>query len=672
MNQLAVKALVGAVVLSLSTMCWAQTPEQTLDRWRALVRAKQYDAALDEYEKIAQWLWRDPGLVTERARVYSYANRHQEAIELLEEVRQKHPEQAKLFEGELENQYAYIILQRAQDLVEQERYDDALRGYEKISEWMQRDPELTIELARVHVYADNHVEAIALFEQVLQRYPSYEKEIITQLADQYVWNKQRVEAMALFRHALEQEPGNVKYRLRFGKALTRFKQYDQAIAEYNVILGEYPQSVPAMLGKAEALSWQDYLEEADELYEQVREIDPGNLEAMNGQARILVWKGYHRRGETAYREILETHPEDYDALEGLGFALHWDNRQREAVDVFERLYELRPGRREASDLMYEIKYAQNPYIEQFNDYSRNSDGRRIQSHGAIVGVPLNYETLLEGIYQYQRIWDNDDGNVNSHRGGLGIHHRFSNHLKIDSYLYGTYFDRGNWEEFTTDTKLTWSPDDIWRFKGSYERDTFSDVEAILKKIVVDSWSASVGYRPNRFWLLGGKFKQGFYSDDNRQESVLAILERRLSHKPFLKVYYNFYFSNWDKQLGNGYFNPKRFWSHTVGLYGSRKISPQLFLEGQISGGYESHTPPTYSPTMFAAAGLKYLPTEKWAIRLRGEYFKAWSDRERVSNGYHNAQVTLSVTYSLGPETPEPQKDRPPIFAPAREPRPDRR
>ena len=169
---------------------------------------------------------------------------------------------------------------------------------------------------------------------------------------------------------------------------------------------------------------------------------------------MLVWKGYQRWGEAAYRDILETHRDDYDALEGLGFALRWDNRQREAVDVFEKLHELRPGRREAAKLMYEIKYSQNPYVEQFNDYSRDSNGRRIQSHGAIVGLPLNYETLLEAIYEYERIWDNDNGNVNSQRGGLGIHHRFSNQFKVDSYLYGTHFNRGNCEEFITDTILT--------------------------------------------------------------------------------------------------------------------------------------------------------------------------------------------------------------------------
>ena len=668
MNKLAAKALIGAVVLSLATICLAETPEQTLDRGRELVSEKQYDAALDEYEKIAEWLWRDPGLVIERARVYTYANRHHEAIELFEEVREKHPEQAKLFEKELENQYAYITLQRAQDLVEQERYDDALSEYEKIAEWMQKDPELMIELARVHTYADNHAEAIALFEQVRQRYPNYEKEIIAELADQYAWSGQRSEAVMLFRQALEQEPGNVEYRVRLGKALARFEQYDQAIAEYDFILDEHPQSVAALLGKAEALSWQDHLEEADQLYEQVRQIDPGNLDALNGQARVLVWKGYHRRGETAYRDILEVQPEDYDALEGLGFALRWDNRQREAVDVFERLYELRPGRKEAAELMYEIKYSQNPYIEQFNDYSRNSDGRRIQTHGAALGVPLDYETLLEGIYEFQRVWDNDNGRVDAHRGGLAIHRRFGEQFKLDSYLYGTYFDRRSWEVFTTDTKLTWSPDDMWLFRAGYERDTFRDVEAILKEIIVDSWSASVGYRPNRFWLLGGKFEQGFHSDGNRQESVLGILERRLSHKPFLKLYYNFYFSNWDKQLSNGYFNPKTFWSHTLGLYGSRKISPKLFLEGQISGGYESHTPPAYAPTMFAAAGIRYRLSEKWAIRARGEYFKSWPDRDRSYNGYHNAQVILSVTYSFGPEA----QAIPTLFTPAREPRPEQR
>ena len=94
MTKLAAHLLALGLLLSQGTISLAGTPEETLERARELVSEKQYDAALSEYEKIADWLWRDPGLVIERARVYAYADRHKEAIELYEEVLDEHPEQA--------------------------------------------------------------------------------------------------------------------------------------------------------------------------------------------------------------------------------------------------------------------------------------------------------------------------------------------------------------------------------------------------------------------------------------------------------------------------------------------------------------------------------------------------------------------------------------------------
>ncbi len=627
-----------------------------LEKARTLVQKSNFAGALEQYEKISGFLWHDPGLVIEWARVNAYANRHQAAIDLYEKVIEKHPDQAPLIEQELQDQKNYITLQKAQNLVEGEDYEGALEEYGKIKDWLWREPELAIEHARVHSYADKHSDAVELFEAIRKKYPERENEFLRELADMYTYDNQIKKAISTYNEAIEANNAALQSRLGRARALVWVRDYKQALEEYDAILEDYPNLVEAMTGKAYALSWMDRLEESKELYEKVREIDPGNFSARIGLARVMVWQGYHRKGIKQYLTILDTEPENLDAMEGLAFALHWDDRSGEAVDVLHRLNALRSDRREAGKLMYEIKFAKKPYIIQDNEYERDSIGRQVQTHRATVGVPLNFDTTVEGLYQLQRVQDNDFGTVNTHTTGVGIHSRLNEQFRVDSLLYGTTFDRRSWEAFTTDTKLTWAPDDFWRFRLGYDRETFTDVEAILNQIVVDSYSIKTAFRPDRFWLFSGKFKQGMYSDSNRQDSVLAMIEYRFTHDPFIKMYYNYYFSNWHTQKGHGYFNPKNFQSHTVGVYISKKISPKLFVEGQVSLGYETHTPRICAPTIFYAGGIRYRLDEQWFISARGEYFKAWEDNFRDSDGYVSSRAMLTLGYSFGPggeEEPEP-------------------
>ena len=85
------KHLFGAtvsIILWLTGWTYGQTldPVLRLGQARLLVEQKQYPAALEIYTEIESWLWRDPGLIIEMARVQTYADRHAEAIRLFEAV----------------------------------------------------------------------------------------------------------------------------------------------------------------------------------------------------------------------------------------------------------------------------------------------------------------------------------------------------------------------------------------------------------------------------------------------------------------------------------------------------------------------------------------------------------------------------------------------------------
>ena len=542
-------------------------------------------------------------------------------------------------------------LGQARTLVERKAYAEALEIYTQIGDWLRRDPGLVIEWARVYAYADRHPEAIELFEEVRSSYPSRARGILRELAEQYKWDGQLDRSITVYREALHNEPDNMVVLLGLAQALVWGGQHREAIEEYDSILHADPGSIPALLGKAEVLSWRDKLEEASILHKRVLEIDPKNIHALNGVARILVWQGYHRKGARQYKEILKEYPDNLDSLEGLAFAYNWAGDETRALEILDKLFSLEPDREHARNLYYKIKNSRQPYGTSFNRYSHDKNGLRIFTTGARGGIYPWDGAKAEGIYEWLTHSNpdhNDNSPVSGHKGGIGFSQRLGKHVNFDSFLYLTNFDVKDFTPFTTNTWLTIKPSDMWSFYLSYNRETFEDIDSIMNEIVVDSGSVAVDYRPDRWWFFSANYKRGDYNDGNTQDSLLAKTEFRLNQDPYMKVYYNYYFSDWSEQIGHGYFNPFSIQAHTLGIYSSVNLSKKLFIEGQGSVGYEVLNPPEHHPTYFGTLGLSYRLTENWLISARGEYFDARPDSHNLK-GYSKKSVFLTATYSFGAE-----------------------
>ncbi|MFA6079368.1 MAG: tetratricopeptide repeat protein, partial [Candidatus Omnitrophota bacterium] len=117
-----IKKIATLLILSLfiTNFASAGVNDDVLGNARKLVEEKKYNQAIEEYKKISDWLRRDPGLVIEFARVYTYADRHQEAIMLFEEVRSKYPDREAEILRELGDQYKW-----------KGDYKSAIEAYEK-------------------------------------------------------------------------------------------------------------------------------------------------------------------------------------------------------------------------------------------------------------------------------------------------------------------------------------------------------------------------------------------------------------------------------------------------------------------------------------------------------------------------------------------------------------
>ncbi|MFA6186780.1 MAG: tetratricopeptide repeat protein [Phycisphaerae bacterium] len=545
-------------------------------------------------------------------------------------------------------------LSKARKFVEQKSYSEAIKIYTSISPELHKDSGLIIEWARVYTYADNHQEAIKLFEEVRSTHPERSAEIIRELADQYRWNGQRAKAVEVYKEALALKLEDPQIYLGLADALFSDDKKNEALQIYSEALERWPDNTNAMLGKANVLSHLDKLEKSYALYQKVLDRDPENLNALNSQARVLVWQGYHRKGISRYQEILNRYPNNPDAIEGLAFALHWVGDDARAVEKTKKLLEFEPNRPAAKDLFAQIKNSQHPFVRPYGRFTSDSTPQTVATGGVRAGLHLNYSTSIDGIYEHQVLRKRDSSvpTLFANRGGFGLSKSFGHTYEFNTFLYQTHFDKADFEPFTTNTWFTYKPDDYWRFDVAYERETFEDNDAILNKIITDSVSFSTDFRLNRFWFISAKYKRSYYSDDNLQNQFFGTLEYRISHKPYVKLYYNYYYSDWAQQgLNHGYFSPASLSSHSVGLYTGIDITKKLFVEAKASGGYEFQRKPddqhdiSNHPTCYAAVSLNYRLADNWLLSLSGDYFTTWPDHGLSS--YQRKGVYISITYNFG-------------------------
>ena len=545
-------------------------------------------------------------------------------------------------------------LNNARKLVEDKSYVAALDVYSGISEELRKDPGLLIEWARVYTYADKHEEAIKLFEQVRLLYPARAAEILKELADQYKWSGRIPEAVKIYKEIILSKLEGPQVYLGLAEALLWDNQESESLRMYEEALRLWPDNTDALLGKANILSLQDELEESYALYQKVLDKQPDNLNALNSQARILVWQGYHRKGIKRYEEILSRYPKNPDAIEGMAFALHWLGDDVHALEKIEELFEFEPNREKAQELYYQIKDSRYPFFRPYSRFTNDSTPQTVFTGGLRSGLHLDYSTSIDGIYEHQvlRKKGSLEPAISANRQGVGLSKNFGDTFGFNTFLYETQFNKVDFNPFTTNTWFTYKPDDYWRFDIAYDRETFEDNDALLNKIITNSPSISIDFRPDRFWFFNLRYKRSYFSDDNRQNQIFGTTEYRLSHKPYIKLYYNYYYSSWaEPELNNGYFNPRSLSSHALGVYTGFDLSRKMFVEAKASGGYEFQRKPdnlhkkSDHPTAYVAASLNYRLADNWLLTASGDFFTTWPDHGQRS--YQKRGAYLSLTYNFG-------------------------
>ena len=445
-------------------------------------------------------------------------------------------------------------------------------------------------------------------------------------------------------------PEDVKSRLSLAQVLAWKGEIKAAHAEYDIILKKDPSSVLALLGKADVFTMQDKLATASDVLDKVQELEPGNIDALNMRARIMVWQGYHNKGIALYREILQLYPQNIAALEGLAFGLHWTDRDPEAVDVVEKLFKMKPSRRGSRKLMARIRNARRPKVEVFGGYTKDSNPRTSREYGVSVGSLVTDYLNLKGRYVHKSTKEKEDINEDLDADIYGLSSRLhaSRNIILDLDLALADVKQTDWQELFVDASVIWHALDVIQLDAGYERDTVNSVDAVTDELMEESVDARIKWKPDRMWMFSASKEYGEYSDDNQKETTLLVGEFRVKQTPYLKLYYNYYRGEWDKDV-SGYFSPLEFYSETLGVYLAKRFTAKHYGYVQASLGKEHHGEGAHVhvPNSYVAGGFTYRVRNNWKLQVNASYFDSDSDEERNHDGYRETYVGASISRAFG-------------------------
>jgi hypothetical protein len=152
--------------------------------------------------------------------------------------------------------------------------------------------------------------------------------------------------------------------------------------------------------------------------------------------------------------------------------------------------------------------------------------------------------------------------------------RLGEKFRLDGRL--SLYDSGHWSPVLYAGSVGFDPSARWHLEASAERDLVESLEAINRRLYVDSYNAAVDFEIAPGWTAVGAYTHQYIDDGNDRDIEL------------LKIYYMPRGLDWlrleayGKHLtssfeGVGYFSPERLWEYMAIAQVSRPLAGDRFL-----------------------------------------------------------------------------------------------
>jgi tetratricopeptide (TPR) repeat protein len=465
-------------------------------------------------------------------------------------------------------------------------------------------------------------------------------------------------------------------RLEQAQELLRQQDSVAAVAAFKSLAEEAP-SFPAFHGAALASAMNDKPREALHYFQQALRFagDDGARRRISlfGIARMFMWIGQYRDAEMIYRDLLSGPLSEEDraiASSGLIRSLSFQNKPLQAwrnvprdvvLSASEKLEAARaalwaglpdkadilldqdipvePGTRmekELSSLRNEV-YAETAHpVNLYGAYIRDNDDLRIRKSEAAAGTRFgagSFNLLFkhQGFDQHER-----RRSMNSPQAGFST--RLDDVLWFSVQAGPAYY--GDWDTALWAGSALYQPDDELLIEGIVSREAVETLDALERRITVDSASLAAGYDIYRVNLSASILRQSF-SDDNNRVGAVGEITTEISNQIGLSGRLKFRYFEDSKLDTVGYFNPKRFREGQLLFILNSRPGSDLRVYVQAGPGRQSVSPGDRNTTLLGEISLQARISRPLYIGLDFGYS---SSAVASSSGYRRQYQGMTISY----------------------------
>lgn len=282
--------------------------------------------------------------------------------------------------------------------------DKALEAYNKAMELCPEYKYNYVNIANVELAKKNYTDAEDYYNKFLELYPEND-EARANLAEAYFMDDKSDKACEIFQVMYSKNPAGFKEYVKYGTALYKLKEYNQAIPILEKAVENDENSVKSLAQLALCYQNTDDFPKAEQTYAKLFEKAPDMNEFRLDYANMLSAQNKDSEAIKQYEEYIKVYPKDADGYINLGALYKRIDNTNLAIKNFEKAFALSPDDMDTvkdlafcyhkqSDFDKAVKYYDIALKKEVNSYSLNYN-RAIALHAQ--------EKYPEAIAGYEKV-----------------------------------------------------------------------------------------------------------------------------------------------------------------------------------------------------------------------------------------------------------------------------
>ena len=231
--------------------------------------------------------------------------------------------------------------QKCDELIEQQKFDDAIKACLSLTKAYPNSAVLNINLGKCYFELGQIEQAISSYKKATECQPKWEIGFAL-LGHMYSSQGNVDEAIAAYKKVLSLKPDCVDAYFNLGVTLRKQGKLDEAIEAYTQALAIKPDYAHCYNNTGNALKEQGNLEEAIEAYNKALAIKPDYSEAYYNMGIVLKEQGKLEEAIEAYKKTLALKPDNADAYNNMGNTLKDQGKLEEAIEAYNKALALQP------------------------------------------------------------------------------------------------------------------------------------------------------------------------------------------------------------------------------------------------------------------------------------------------------------------------------------------